>query len=70
MDAVSFISNVASSIVWAAIGVGLLLGGTWVFDSMHPINFQEEIKRGNTAAALFFGSIVLGLSLIVFAAVR
>lgn len=70
MDVARFVGSVASSIVWAIIGVAILIGATWLFDHFHPINFQEEIKRGNVAAALLLSSIVLGISLIVFAAVR
>ena len=70
MDVAGFIGSVASSIVWAVIGVAILIGAAWVFDRFHPIEFQAEIKRGNVAAALFLSSVVLGISLIVFAAVR
>lgn len=70
MELTSFLASVLSSIVWAAIGVAILIAASWVFDKLHPIDFHAEIKRGNTAAALFLSSAVLGIALIVFAAVR
>ncbi len=70
VDFNAFLLSVASSIVWAAIGVAILIAATWVFDKVHPINFQQEIQRGNVAAGLFLSSVVIAIALIVFAAVR
>lgn len=65
-----FVNGVVSSVVWAIIGVAILLGAIWLFDRIHPINFNAEIQRGNTAAAVLLGAVVIGIGLIVFAAVR
>ncbi len=70
MDLAKFVGDVILSIIWAFIGVVILLAAIWLFDRIHPIDFSAEIKGGNAAAAILLGSVVLGLSLIVFAAVR
>ncbi len=70
MDFGKFVDSLASSIIWAFIGVLLVIAAVWFFDRIHPIDFHGEIEKGNVAAAVFLGSVVLGISLIIFAAVR
>ncbi len=50
---------------WTVVGVGLVYGGTLIFDRLSPIDYRAEIRNGNVAAGLVLGAVVLGLSAIV-----
>jgi putative membrane protein len=66
----AFLSSVAGSIIWALIGVILLLGAFKIFDAVDPIAYHEEIKKGNTAAGIVVAGVMIGMSLIIYAAIR
>ncbi len=69
-DAVAVVSSIFSSIVWALVGVFLLILAVRIFDALDPIPYREEVRRGNVAAGIVLGALIIGMSIIVFAAIR
>ncbi len=65
-----FLTSVLSSIVWALIGVILLVAAFRVFDAVDPVAYHEEIKKGNTAAGVVMAGVMIGMAIIIYAAIR
>jgi uncharacterized membrane protein YjfL (UPF0719 family) len=61
--------TILSSIVYGLLGVLLMLVGYKIFDAMHPIDFVQELKDGNVAVGLTSAGILIGVALIVAAAI-
>lgn len=70
MDATAVLSSIMSSIVWAFIGVVLLIAAFRVFDAFDPVAYHEEIKKGNVAAGIVVAGVMVGMAIIIFAAIR
>jgi uncharacterized membrane protein YjfL (UPF0719 family) len=66
-----FIRTVVSSLVYSLIGL-LLFGVCFVIISkLAPFSIRKEIEEDqNTALAILIGSVILGLSLIIAAAIH
>ena len=63
-------TNAAASILFAVLGFFLLFFGYKLFDLLIPVNIQIKIfEEGNVAAALATGAFVIGLAIIVAAAI-
>jgi uncharacterized membrane protein YjfL (UPF0719 family) len=58
-----------ASVVYGLLGVFLMLVGYKLFDAIHPIDFVEELKKGNTAVGLASAGILIGVALIIAAAI-
>lgn len=69
-EVTAVISSILSSFVWAIVGVLLLLLAVRIFDWIDPIPYREEVKKGNIAAGIVLGALIVGMSVIVFAAIR
>ena len=55
-----------SFIVTLAALVFLMLVAYRVFDKLTPrVNFDEELKRGNVAVAIFIASVFIAIALII-----
>jgi uncharacterized membrane protein YjfL (UPF0719 family) len=63
------ITGVVGSIVFGLIGIILAMIGYKIYDWITPMKLDEELSRGNTAAAIVVGSIFIGISIIIAAAV-
>ncbi|MFN8533663.1 MAG: DUF350 domain-containing protein [Dehalococcoidia bacterium] len=71
MDLAADIRILILSIVYAVVGLFLLLGAFWIFDLFTPANLGKEIFEGrNTAAAIMAGFFVLAIALIIAAAIH
>lgn len=56
--------------LYALVGIGLAIAGYKLFDLCTPGDLHEEIvKNRNTAAALVGAAVILGVSIIVAAAI-
>ena len=64
----SLATNVVSVIFWALIGVVILLAADHLIDRVDPMDFDAEIKKGNVAAAIVMAALILGVSIVIFAA--
>jgi uncharacterized membrane protein YjfL (UPF0719 family) len=69
-EVTAFLSSVLSSLVWAVIGVLLLILAFRIFDLSDPIRYHVEIEKGNVAAGVVMAGVMIGMALIIFAAIR
>ena len=63
-----FLSNVGAVIFWAALGMVLLLAADHIIDRIDPLDFDKEIKNGNVAAAIVMSALIIGVAIIIYAA--
>lgn len=52
---------------WTVIGVLLIYGGTWLFDRLTPLDYRNEIRKGNVAAGVVVAAVILGVAAVVVA---
>lgn len=66
----SLLDGVVSTVVFGVIGIVLAIVGFKLFDLAIKANIEKEIfENKNMAAAILAGAVVLGISLIVAAAI-
>ena len=54
------------NVMYAVIGVVLMFAAYKVFDLLSPkINFEEELKKGNIAVAIFIAALFIAIALII-----
>lgn len=64
-------ANFTSSIVYALVGVAIFVTTFVVIDLLTPYKlWQELVEKRNTALAIVVGAMILGICLIVAAAVH
>ena len=61
--------RLAASLGWTVFSVLLFYGGARLYDMLDPIDYREEIKKGNVAAAIQMGAVTIALAAIVIMAV-
>jgi uncharacterized membrane protein YjfL (UPF0719 family) len=62
--------NVVASLVYSLIGLAVFVGGLFVFRLVMPFDVHKEIEVDqNTALGIVMGSFILGLAIIVAAAI-
>ena len=67
----TFGANVIAAIVFALLGITVLVASFFAFDRLTPYRLWKEIiDDHNTALAIRSGAIALGLSIIVAAAIN
>ncbi len=65
------LSHAVSALIYAAIGLVIFVAGFVVLDWWTPYDLWKEIvEEKNTALAIMVGSISLGLSIIIAAAIN
>jgi uncharacterized membrane protein YjfL (UPF0719 family) len=58
--------SLAYAAAYGALGIVLAIAGYFIFDiAEFRINFADEIKKGNYAAAIVVGAFILGICFIV-----
>lgn len=60
---------VAETIGWTFVGVILLYGGVRLFDLLDPIDYREEIRKGNVAAGVIVASIIVAIAAIIISVI-
>jgi putative membrane protein len=71
MDVDSLGKHLVSSLVFSLVGLGVFSLGIQVLKVLFPFDMKKEIETDqNTAFGLVIGSFILGLALIVAAAVH
>lgn len=50
---------------WSVFGIVLLYASMRFYDVLDPINYREEIRRGNVAAGIVAAAVTLSISLII-----
>ena len=62
-------ATILASVLYAVLGVLLMLGAYRLFDAIHTVNFNEELQKGNVAAGLAVAGVLIGVAIIVAAAI-
>ena len=60
--------RIAASIGWAGLGVCILYAGLRFYDWLDPIDYRQEIEKGNVAAAIKLAAITLSLAALIVTA--
>jgi len=69
MNSVS--SPVISALIFSGIGIVLYVGVFWILDRATPYHLWQEInEKNNVALAILVGSGMLGLAMIISAAIH
>lgn len=63
-----FLSNIGAVVFWALLGMFLLLIADHIIDRIDPIDFDAEIKKGNIAAAIVMAALIIGVAIVIYAA--
>lgn len=62
--------NLINSVVFGLLGIIMVIVGFKIFDRVITrIDLEEEIKKGNVAAAVLSGAVIVALGLIVAASI-
>ncbi len=60
------LNNIGLTVIYAAIGIVLLFVSYKVFDLLSPkIDFEDELKKGNIAVAIFIAALFISIALII-----
>ena len=63
--------GLANALVYTAIGVLIFAAAFWIMAKVIPFSVRKEIEEDqNTALGIIMGSVVIGLALIIAAAVH
>jgi len=66
-----FLRTIAASLAYSLIGVVMFGLCFWVINKLSPFSIRKEIEEDqNTALAILIGSVILGLSMIIAAAIH
>lgn len=68
-ELLNILGRVAASAGWTIVGVLLFYGGARLYDIIDPIDYREEIKRGNVAAGITLAAVTLAIAAIVIVAI-
>jgi len=68
-EIVTILGRVAASIGWTLISVLLFYGGQRLYDLLDPIDYREEVRKGNVAAGIQLAAVTIALAAIVIMAV-
>lgn len=62
---------VGTNVAYAVLGVVLMWIAYRIIDRLTPeVNFAEELRKGNMAAAIFIASIFLSIAMIIAGALN
>ena len=71
MDVAQYLKPVLASIVYSAIGAVILCIAMWVTTRVLPFSVKKEIEEDqNVALGIILAAIIIGLSLIISAAIQ
>ena len=64
------LAGVISTLVYSGIGIAVFVLAFIVFDKLTPFSFRKEIEQDqNVALGIILGSALIGLSIIIAAAI-
>ena len=67
----TLLSNLVAAVVFAVLGIVILFASFVAIDRLTPYTLWKEIiDEHNTALAILIGSIALGISIIIAAAIH
>jgi uncharacterized membrane protein YjfL (UPF0719 family) len=63
--------NLTLTVVWTTLGVVLFAVAFWVIGKILPFSIRKEIEEDqNTALGILIGAVILGIAIIVAAAIH
>ena len=63
--------HLLAAVVFSLMGVAVLILCIWMFDKLSPYSFRREILEDqNTALGLIVGALLLGVAIIIAAAIH
>lgn len=66
MDQLIKLKDIAATLVYSFIGLGLFWAAVMIFDRVTPGDFWKEIlEKQNTAVAIVVAALAIGISIIV-----
>jgi uncharacterized membrane protein YjfL (UPF0719 family) len=65
----TLLGRLAASLGWTLVGVLLFYGGQRLYDLLDPIDYRDEIRKGNVAAGIQMAAVTIALAAIVIMAV-
>ncbi len=66
----NLVQHIFSSLIFSAIGVVIFAVAFFVMSKVAPFSIRKEIEEDqNTALAIVMGSVIIGIALIIAAAV-
>lgn len=65
----NIVNMILGTIVYAALGSGLLIIAYKVFDIINPLDFDKELANNNTALAIMLAGFFIGVSIVIGAAI-
>ncbi len=69
-DVTTILQSTLASIFWAVIGVLLLIFAFRIFDLSDPVRYHEQIEKGNVAAGVVMAGVMIGMAIIIYAAIK
>ncbi len=62
---------ILNSIIFSVIGILILIGGYFIIEKITPENtWKEIVQNKNTALAIVFAALIIGISMIISAAIH
>ncbi len=63
-------SHIVTAVVFAAIGLVAFCASVWVITKLTPFSVRKEIEEDqNTSLAIIIGAMIIGMSIIIAAAI-
>lgn len=70
MDMTLHITNFVLSVVYTVLGLAVFAAAFFIFEKITPFSIRKEIEEDqNIALAIMFGAVIIGLALIISAAI-
>lgn len=70
MDVLS-VNVIVNSLIFSVIGIGVFLISYFIVEKITPENtWKEIVQNKNTAVAIVFGALIIGISMIISAAIH
>ncbi len=64
------LSHVVTAVVFAALGLVAFCASVWVITKLTPFSVRKEIEEDqNTSLAIIIGAMIIGMSIIIAAAI-
>jgi putative membrane protein len=71
MDVGHYVRPIFDSVVYSVLGTIVLLVAFWLIEKVLPFSMRKEVAEDqNVALGIILGSFIIGLSLIISAAIR
>ena len=71
MDVSHYVRPIVDSVIYSFLGTVVLLVAFWIIEKLLPFSMRKEIAEDqNTSLGIILGAFIIGLSLIISAAIR